>query len=103
MHQSANTRIILPWPYFDLSFIAETYVFGASAAEIILLGPEKKNSPQFFKGFPKKKVTLQMIARSYYRSVHRVGVKMPPFRGLSRSDRASKVKRLELKLQATHD
>ena len=73
-----------------LFFIAETYVFGASAAKINILGPEKKNSPQFFKGFPKKKVTLQMIARSYYRSVHRMGVKMPPFRGLPRIDRASK-------------
>ena len=53
MHQSANTRIILPWPYFDLSFIAETYVFGASAAKINIFGPEKKIDLDFFKLFQK--------------------------------------------------
>ena len=35
-------------------FIAESYVFGASAAKINILGPEKKNDLDFFKLFQKK-------------------------------------------------
>ena len=37
-----------------LFFIAETYVFGASAAKINILGPEKKKELDLFKLFQKK-------------------------------------------------
>jgi len=66
------------------------YELGASLAKKNIMGSEKKYFTSFFLDFPKKKVTLQMIAHSFYRSVHRMGVKMPQFQGLPRSDKASK-------------
>ena len=53
------------------------YEFRASLAKINILGLEKNIFPRFFLDFPKKKVTLRMIARSFYRSVYRMGVKCP--------------------------